>query len=421
MVASLCRIAYVTYLGDDIGGPDGDTYDQGGWDLATGGWLSDDVTGLPYWPPGYPILVGVHYALGGRHPYLVKLTQIVVIALATWLAFRIAERLSAGPVSLLVGVGMSISLVWLGLAHPLMYETWQALLLLVAIWCLLRAAPGWHPLSYVGAGAALGTAAVFQDKFLTLVVVLVGWILWVEKPWRRKLMAGLIVVSVAAVPIAGFALRNEAVYGTTIVLATNHGINVAIGTGPSATGGYVAAPELPETCRSVVHGRSRAAQDRALTTCSLRAIATEPIRFISLVPAKLARLWSPFTGPRFESVNWSHPFDPWRLLPEPLASSAFVVAIYALWGATGASLFVLGVLWWWRRIDRPSLALLLLPIVWLMVVHVVTFGDPRFRIPVLPLIWIFQAGGIWQAIEYAKSRRRKGKLTDLRTVRPTRA
>src|SRR2546423_10176372 len=166
-VATGARLAYVTALGDRLGGPDWPAYDGAAWDIARHGLVSP-AAGLPFWPPGYPFLIAVHYRVFGHHPYAVKVTQVVMIAGLTWLTYRLAARLVTPRAALLTGLGMSASLAWLGLAHPLMYEPWLALFFVAATLFLLDG-------RWWAAGLMIGLACAFQNKVITLVPVLAIW------------------------------------------------------------------------------------------------------------------------------------------------------------------------------------------------------------------------------------------------------
>jgi hypothetical protein len=115
---------------------------------------------------------------------------------------------------------------------------------------------------------------------------------------------------------------------------------------------------------------------------------------VELVAQKAYRFWRPFVGP-YEN-NWSHPFDVRRVLPDAATGASWfhaadVVATGA-WMLGALALFTLGAVTAWRRAAKPA-SLALLVIAWLFLTHLVTFADPRFRIPVLPLIVLFQALG----------------------------
>ena len=397
-VASAVRIGYVIYLGDDIGGPDGPTYHQAATDLVSSGLLSDDVRGLPYFPPGYPLLVALHYALAGPHPLAVKLTQVAAIAVMTWVSYRLAGWAAGPVVATIAGVGLSLSPAWLALAHPLMYEPIQATLLVSGLLLCARAdeSSGWW--RSASAGGLLGLAAALQDKFLTLLPLLALWLYLGRDGTAGRLRRAAIFCAAAVVVIAPFVVRNRLAYGEGIVLATNHGINLLMGNGPDATGGYVDDDVVPDRCRSQLAAASdEQAKDRVLTRCGLTEMVRNPGRVASLVPARLIRLWGPFVGPRYEAVNWKHYVDPRWILPRAMRYSDWFETLdrrlSAAWAIGGLALAACGS-WLLCRARGRSGVLLVLPVTWLVALHGLTFGDPRFRIPILPVVLILQVAAL---------------------------
>lgn len=397
--STLARLVYVSYLGDDLGGPDSNTYDAGGFDIATRGLLSDEIEGLPYFSPGYFLIVGLHYGAFGRHPYAVKLTQVGVVALVSWLTYRVAKRLLDPDEALLVGVGMSLSLVWLAIPHPLMYEPWLALVTVAIVLLVLRSEGGsLRPM--VGAGLLLGAAVVLQDKYVTLVVPL-GLV--VAARGRRQ---AAVLVASACLVVAPMVARNVVAYGEPLVLASNHGVNLLIGNGEEADGGNVAITLPPRQCPYAKPDlSSHGAVDRRLTLCALREVVDHPGRILTLLPSKFLRFWAPFIGPDEMRNNWRHKFDLRDVLSGSVTASRIFRAVdrilTSLWVIGGLILLGIGAQILFRRIGRWRTLVVLLPLVWLNVVHIVTFGDPRYRLPVLPLVWLMQALGAVAVIRRA--------------------
>ena len=88
-VATVFRLVYVARIGNHLAGPDALTYDTAAREFVRHGLLWPHVAGLPEWSPGYPLLLALHYAVVGRHPFTVALTQTAMIAGLTWLTYRL--------------------------------------------------------------------------------------------------------------------------------------------------------------------------------------------------------------------------------------------------------------------------------------------------------------------------------------------
>lgn len=406
LVASVARLAYVTYLGDDLGGPDSNIYHAAGSDFARRGFFSDRIAGMPFWGPGYPLLVAAHYAIFGDHPYTVKLTQIVMVAGLTWVLYVLARAVFGTKTAILAGVGLSASLVWLGVPHSLMYEGWLALVLVSTVWLLIRFDETLDLYRPVAAGLLLGFGATLQNKMLSLVPLLLIWMLWSSRRRARRVVASLVLVAAVVAVVFPFVLRHQVVYGEPILLSAKNSATFVYGIAPDTNGGANNTSNDTSIYCPGVHVFSTSdyiATDRALFSCAIELFRSDPAHFLELLPAKFGRFWSTYSGPWSHLNNFRQPFDFRAAVPERIKSSAawrtFDEVVSMAWIMAGFFLMFAGA----RRVLRNHgfrcLAILGLPIVWLVASHLVTFGDPRFRIPILPLIWMLQAGGVVAVVE----------------------
>jgi Dolichyl-phosphate-mannose-protein mannosyltransferase len=392
--ATLARLVYVAYLGDDLGGPDSDTYDAAAVDFARHGLLSHEVTGMPFYSPGYPLVVAAHYELLGPHPFAVKLTQVALVAALTWVTYRLADRVLGPRVALVTGLGMSVSLAWLALPHPLMYEPWLALLVTAALLLLVTEGPR-DGLRLLSTGALFGLACAFQAKFL-LLLLLLPVVAALSRPPGRRLAASLALVAGAALVVAPFTLRNLAVYDEPVPVATKGGAELVYGNNPDATGGMENQPTRLPWCDGLnSYDRSTyLATGGRMTRCAIRLALENPGHEIEILPTKLWRFWATFIGPWEERNNWRHELDVRNALPTSIRRSGPFetadVVLSAAWMTAALLLLGFGGVLAVRRAGSRG-RLLLLPILWLTAVHLATFGDPRFRIPILPLVWMLQA------------------------------
>ena len=92
---------------------------------------------------------------------------------------------------------------------------------------------------------------------------------------------------------------------------------------------------------------------------------------------------------RVRSSHWFHRLD---------------VAASLTWIGSRFALLVLGTVVVTRQRGARVVSLAVLPITWLLATHLLTFGDARFRIPVLPLDWTFEAAGIVTFLEWMARR-----------------
>jgi hypothetical protein len=390
-IASAARLIYAIALWDRVGGPDGVTYDTMAQGFAHHGLLSSEVPNQPAWPPLYSLLLATIYRIVGHHPVVVKPFQVALIAWTTWIAYLVAKKIFAQPTALLTGLGMSMSLVWLSLGHPLMYEPLLAGLLITGIWLLLE-----HHL--VWAGLSFGLGALAQSKMAPFIVVgaVLAVALW--RSWR----AFVAVVLAGLAPIALWVGRMQVVYHELIPIRSFNGYTILIGNNDAATGGYENIPldVLPAGCVGLnpYPASHYVETDRRFTRCALDWAVAHPRRELALIGPRSFKLFAPFEGPWELDSTWRHHFDPRRLAPTSLrATRVFGIADATVTGGYLVVWIALGVAGLVLALRRGAAGMLVTaPVLFVYLTVLGSIGDGRFRIPILPEWAILQAAGaVW--------------------------
>jgi hypothetical protein len=165
-----------------------------------------------------------------------------------------------------------------------------------------------------------------------------------------------------------WVIRNRVVLGRWIWLDTNSGFTLYDGYNPDATGGSDQSfvdrqPELQVL--------SEVQRDDYLSQEATEYARAHPRRVVELMGAKLARTWSPVPlsqeygrpGLRMVALAYSLPFD--------------ALALFGLFRG---------------RLARSAKLFLLAPAVYFTIVHVLTVGSLRYRIPAEPPLAVLIAG-----------------------------
>ena len=245
---------------------------------------------------------------------------------------------------------------------------------------------------------------------------------------RSSLAVGAIATACAFVPVLPWTLRNCRVMDGCALVSTNGGWNLAIGSFARATGRF-------ETLRStdgcaVVTGQVQ--QDDCFRDLALRAIRTDPGRWLGLVPAKLGFTFDHESFP----VEYLHEADPDRWPEERrrsgravltfahrallTAASLAIVPVVARSRATRRDFFralslgaivlcIAGAAW--LRDDAPFYLLAIATsLVWsssgpvlrwaqlsllgTVVTHAVFFGEDRYHVVVTPMLCLLAAAAL---------------------------
>ena len=265
---------------------DGHYYDFGARRIAQGLGYSDDLTidGQLVWHPwahypvGYSALLAAFYRVfGAGHAVAAVANALVGAALAvvTWaLARHALDTMRARIAGLIVAAHPGLILY----AALLMSEPLAALLTLLAFWLAVRDKDRRRGL--IAGALMLGVAALVRPQALLCAPALA---LLTPRDGKGKLVAAAAACAIALVPVLPWTARNCAVMDGCALVSTNAGWNLAIGAFPRATGRFETL-RSSDGCREVT---GQVQQDRCWMDYGIDQIRAHPGRWLALVPAKL--------------------------------------------------------------------------------------------------------------------------------------
>jgi 4-amino-4-deoxy-L-arabinose transferase-like glycosyltransferase len=436
-LAALIRLAWVAFA---TRAPDGihdpTHYLLHAIDLAEGRGYALPQDGRPtaYYPVGYPLVLSALFRILAwlRDPQHVPTETLIeaarrerlvdhaeALAPLVWTASLFNVALGVGSVALvfwlarrLAGTRAAVIAALLTACFPnlifhtsvLLTETLFTGLLLSAL-ALLLAAP-WREgeprlARLFGFGLLVGAAALVRPVILVLLAALPLALLIGRFGWRRTVGATLLAGVGASLLIAPWSLRNLQVMGAPILISSNFGDNLCIGHYPGARGHFAITPVCRERRgygRPFVNPhwevRHDAEQRRKALDFARANLADEP----ALLLRKLYYLLRhDHNGIRAAESYGKRPF-----LAPPLRSA--LIAGADLYYYAVLALAIPGLLLLLRGPRDPRRVMLVLTIVALLSAPLPFFGNPRFHVPVLPLLAV-AAGAAVSALLAARRRR----------------
>lgn len=415
---------------------DGHYYDFGARRIADGHGYSDDrvIDGHPVWHPwchypvGYSAYLAAFYKLFGSANISAHLANALVGGLAAVVVYLLAREALSAARARVAGALVAVhpGLVLYGALT--MSEPLSGLLVMAAFLVALAASrkrP--HPLAGPAYGAfVLGIAALVRPQALLCAPFLLFAVPREVRGWHWRAAAPLVATIVALVPVMPWTARNCRVMDGCALVSTNAGWNLAIGSFPRATGRFEGL-HSSDGCAEVT---GQVQQDRCWLQYGIAHIKADPVRWLRLVPAKLAYTFD-HESFAVEYLREARPSD-WpeprrvaarnlltiahRLLVvvAPLAFVAFAVrgrrAQIALLAATiGFAAFaftrdtpvfwpiviVACVLPWLPLPGRPEALPALLMSVGLVattaVAHAIFFGEDRYHVAITPALCLLAA------------------------------
>jgi len=207
------RIAYVlatrhfALAGDEV------EYDSEGWLIATGHLF---YTRLPYgiltaaaWkPPGYPLWVGMWYAIVGHHPLVVRFAQVPLGAATIFLSWVLARRLFGARVAMAAAFVVALYPLAFQYEELLYSESLATPLTLAVLILIFTGVPTRR--RAIACGVLLGVSLLIRaSDVLLLAGVLVTW--GIAAGWRRGIALTALATLVAALVVVPWTVRNEIV------------------------------------------------------------------------------------------------------------------------------------------------------------------------------------------------------------------
>lgn len=265
VLAALLRLGYLleATAAPDFDNPRFESLYHDSWarSLLSGDWtpppgVSDpEIPTRPYFrPPGYPYFLAAVYAFSGGSYLAARVVQASLGLIACGLLFAVVRRLFDSPAGL--GAAALYGLAWVPIFFEI--ELMAPSLLVVTLLAHWLALGRWRErlgqprgsLHAALAGLWLGVAAVVRPNALALAVPALCWMVWLlarrripRRWWLRPLLALTLTLGLTVAPVA---LRNLWVSGEGVLITSNAGINLYVGTHPQNDGYTPGVPELGE-------------------------------------------------------------------------------------------------------------------------------------------------------------------------------
>lgn len=366
--------------------------------IGRGQGMVEPLTGQPtaYFPPGYPWFLGiieavlVHTPLPDDLPLVAGLAQAVLGTASIVAVAVLARRLHSAAAGAVAAVAMAVYPNLVLHTAALLSETLAIALLLGLLVALVPPSgdtpwpTGLGGRRLVGAGLLLGGLLLVRPVSGGVVVALALALLAARAGVRRTVRVAGAVAGIGALCILPWTARNAIRMDAFVPLSTNTGDNLCIGHGPGATGAFRAAEECATGTGVQDGAAAEVRSDDEKTRIALRLIREgwreEPglvwDRFVATVDRD---------DDAVRAVQ-SYGDDPW-ISPERQ------LLLRRICGVAWRAVAVLGLAGLVRLARRRRGDRLLVPLaaLGLLAAPLATFGDARFKVPIVPLLIVAAA------------------------------
>jgi len=343
--------------------------------LAGRGWWSPDQGGVPYvHGPIFPLFLAGFQILG-LPLFWVTVVQALLGAATCWGVVRLGRRLTSGAGAVAAGLVMAVYPYFFHYTGRILTETLSILFGLLVFSALVDFSRDPSPRRAAAAGLALGVATLYHPETYVAPPLLLLWALLFH-PQRalvaKRLFIAFIVMGLTVLPWHAYhAVKN----GKNILLPPSLDAGGLLVQGTLAAKGRITrdpafskkAAELGLEGRALEQQLGEMGSVKFALGRVLGDAAKEPGDYLWLVAMKFRRMW----GLAPEVGVYARPLI---TIPTALLN----LAVY-LGCAAGLLLH--------RRREEAWLAVAIIAMVTLP--HLVFYAQPRYRLPVMPVVVLF--------------------------------
>lgn len=342
--------------------------------LVEGLGLRDEIGHRAGRMPLYPAFLAV-LAPFTNGIVFAKIGHIMLGSALASATYALAKRAFNTPVAVIAGLLVAFDPFLTFFSTLLLTETPFCLALTLFLWTVVP----WvrdvdRPIPFREWAVATFLAVVLiylRESTLGFVILVAVFVIMVRGFDLRCIKGAIMTAFVAVLALFPWALRNKSVIDSWTWLTSRGGISLYDGVGPQADG----SSNLGDIKQSpMVAHLTEADYDRFFRGESIKCIRENPRRILGLAVVKIKHFWSPFPN----AAGFQSPF---------------IRLIAALWTIPAFTLAVIGVILLLRRngVSRRITVFLLLPVLYLTVIHMIFVGSIRYRLGAVPAISILAA------------------------------
>jgi 4-amino-4-deoxy-L-arabinose transferase-like glycosyltransferase len=334
--------------------------------------------------PGYPVFLAGVQAVFGESLLAARVADALLGTVLIALVFLLTREFYGPREGVAAAAIVAIYPFLVAQALLVLSETLFAVFLVAGCWFLAKAYRETNLRWAALAGLAFGLATLTQGSYLAaMLLAAVGWAV-ARRLERRALLCVAAMVGVFALAMAPWVARNWRASDGHLVLTTLRvGPSLYEGLNPNADGG----PMMDRINWDVgTRGLSEYERDQHWRRKAFEFVRENPGRALALAANKLGRFWN--VVPNLDQFRGS-------------LACAIVGVPYGL-------VMLLALAGLVRRGRRGDIALiLLLPVVYHCLVHMVFVGSVRYREALMPLLIVLAGGGVttlWDWVRRGRAR-----------------
>jgi 4-amino-4-deoxy-L-arabinose transferase-like glycosyltransferase len=334
-------------------------------------------------PPGYPFFISIIYFIFGKNPLAVRIAQAILDSFLCILIYVLCKKLFGNIVGLIASFSSAFYTVFIKGTPKFLTETLFIFFLLCVILFIYKAREefNYKNLTILGSGVAIvafikGIMLLFLP-FLVLILILTRYYSFLSLEELVKKIGVLLIAFL--IPVSIWTYRNYRVYNAFVPISTQGGYALYDCYFPK-DGKIFGVNVMDDNVRYAVSTGSQVEMSRYLTKKTLEFIRQQPLKVMKLEFLKILYFWAPFD---------------WEMMGVGKGVYNYQYVFMLPFSFLGMFLLL-------RKFN--SHAPLYSPIVYFLLMSLIFYGSPRFRMVIEPYLIIFFALGIVRFFERFKKK-----------------
>ncbi len=380
LLAFLVRIVFVSQFAPDREWSDAAIYDSIAQNLLAGnGYSTDGITPTRDRPPTYPFFLAVIYAIVGRSLIAVVVIQALLsaftVAMVAWLATQVFDRRAGFCAAFLIAVYPA----FVYYDTRILREGPTTFLLVATIFSAWRSRSG-RRFDYGVTGGLIGIISLCRPETLVLLVPAI-LITSVDRFSLTRLFRPTIWMFLAVLALwTPWTVRNQQTFGSWSPVKAGIVSTIWYGSRWAETGGDEQTSESRASLKGEFFDKIEGATDAEFEDRFKKELSADlfsrPLWFVQMVGKKAVMYWKDANGVK-KTLPRIHP-----MLPAILNTGYYTLLILAIVSSVA-----------FRRHNRVR------ALVAAIVIYAGTYAllhvRNRYRVPLLPVVFILSCGGFW--------------------------
>ncbi|WP_372368204.1 glycosyltransferase family 39 protein [Candidatus Uabimicrobium sp. HlEnr_7] len=363
LLGFVLRIIVVFYSPDHFVFSDSVSYNQIAHNILSGTGFHQTQTLQAVRPPLYSSFLALIYLLN-TNILTIKILQTVIGCFSIFLVFILAKKLLRNSNAALIAAFLfAVDPLQIAFCSLVLTETWFCFLFLCSLLLLFETRESSNSKNAVLLGCLCGIGSLFRTVLLPFVAFVgIFWMCSKRSQWRLVIVFWISTFII----MTPWIIRNAVVFGDFVPTTTKTGVNLYEALGPNATGGpRMLIMKLPSGYSSL----NEIQRDKFLRKKTWEFLKENPFSPLYLAIVKFFRLWNiGFNDLKLRNLRYVN-----------YAIMLFSCGLYIC--------FFYGLLF----LQKKNRFYLLLPILYVSLIHMIFLGSIRYRVPVLACLDIIAA------------------------------